>query len=189
MLSDQLRQKIIEVYPRELKKSGTLFVLENVPPKKLKSVTGSYAKIGDNETVIMLYDNTVFGSAKDGFLLTSKRLYGKVMLERADSVEVAEITNLSLDTSVTYPEIFAETGLKTLKLQVNLGKEDIQAKFTFLKNTIELLQGKKLVHVEGASAKNNVTAVESAPQKTVNCSSCGAVGQSGVCEYCGSALE
>jgi len=190
MLDDQLRQKIIEIYPTEIKQSKSLLLFENIPSKKLNKATKNYAKIGNDETVIILFDETVFGSAKLGFLLTSKRLYRKNTLERADSVEIDEIIGLSLDTfSPTYPEIHVEARLKTLVIKAVVGKDNIETKFSFLKNTIELLQGKKLAAVGDTIGENAATTIDNVPQQTRNCISCGAPGQSNKCEYCGSALQ
>jgi len=43
--------------------------------KKLANAKKSYANFSDDEEVYILCDNTVFGNAKDGFVLTSKALY------------------------------------------------------------------------------------------------------------------
>ena len=43
--------------------------------KKFRAALGSYAKISDDETPIVIFDSTLFGSAKDGFLLTNKGIH------------------------------------------------------------------------------------------------------------------
>ena len=48
--------------------------------KKLKDVINTYAKIDTNETPLFLFDNTAFGSEKDGILITDKNFYGKSQL-------------------------------------------------------------------------------------------------------------
>ena len=64
----------------EIKKSlegftnGNLFV-GTIPPKKLKNAITSYATEVSPEDVLLLYDNTVFGSAKEGLILTAEAVY------------------------------------------------------------------------------------------------------------------
>ena len=52
----------------------SLFV-GTIPPKKLNNAIKAYATEVAPEDVLLLYDDTVFGSAKDGFLLTAKAVY------------------------------------------------------------------------------------------------------------------
>lgn len=46
-----------------------------IPPKKLNNAIATYATDVPPEDVVLLYDDTVFGSAKDGFLLTAKAVH------------------------------------------------------------------------------------------------------------------
>lgn len=43
--------------------------------KKFRNALDSYAKLSANEIPIVLFDSTVFGSAKDGFVLTTKGIH------------------------------------------------------------------------------------------------------------------
>ena len=52
----------------------SLFV-GTIPPKKLHNAIKTYATKVAPEDVLLLYDDTVFGSAKDGFLLTAEGAY------------------------------------------------------------------------------------------------------------------
>ena len=54
--------------------NGNVFV-GTIPPKKLKNAIGSYATEVSPEDVLLLYDNTVFGSAKEGLILTPDAVY------------------------------------------------------------------------------------------------------------------
>ena len=57
-----------------------------IPERKLATAVKTY-ELSDPDSLLLLYDDTVFGSAKDGFILTDKRLCYKniacdpVMLE------------------------------------------------------------------------------------------------------------
>lgn len=46
-----------------------------IPPKKIKNAISTYAQQVSPEDVLLLYDNTVFGSAKDGLLLTAEAVH------------------------------------------------------------------------------------------------------------------
>lgn len=59
----------------------------------LASVHGS-DKVGDNN-VLLFYDNTVFGGAKDGFVLTTERICYKNFLDDARSVALDEISDIA----------------------------------------------------------------------------------------------
>lgn len=43
--------------------------------KRCKGALGSYAQLSIDETPYILFDNTAFGSAKDGFLLSDESIY------------------------------------------------------------------------------------------------------------------
>lgn len=53
-----------------------LYFYENIPPKKLRNAIGSF-KIPKTSAIIALYDNTVFGSCKNGLAICSDGLYWK----------------------------------------------------------------------------------------------------------------
>ena len=54
------------------------YLIDQVPPKKLANVRGSYLKdlgLLEGEQIILIYDDTLFGTAKDGTTFTSKGIY------------------------------------------------------------------------------------------------------------------
>ena len=68
-----------------------LFIAPDIPPKKLKNAVARCA-VTDDDEVIGLVDLTVFGSAKDAFVLGARRLYyrcsGSAVLELTDIASV-----------------------------------------------------------------------------------------------------
>lgn len=70
--------------------------LANRSPDVLKKVVDSYAKVSKDEIPILIFDNTAFKSAKDGFLLTNKRLYIHNMWEKTIVINNSDITFLIL---------------------------------------------------------------------------------------------
>jgi len=56
---------------------GPLFVKPNIPEKKLRNAIGAYTRLESGESIVALFDDTVFGSTKGGFCLTDRRLLWK----------------------------------------------------------------------------------------------------------------
>jgi len=72
-----------------------LYLFVDIPENKLANAINSYAQaIGDDETTILLYDDTVGGSANEGFILTSKRLYSKNFGMSGNEVYIADINEV-----------------------------------------------------------------------------------------------
>ena len=68
-----------------------------IPQKKVRNAIKSYAPDASESEVLLLLDTTVFGSAKDGLLLTSDALYAHPFLGKATKVLVKEIVNITLE--------------------------------------------------------------------------------------------
>ena len=71
-----------------------IFVYPNIPQKKLFGAIGSYANDVKPEEVIILVDDTVFGGAKEGILITNNAIYSKEIFERPKRVQFR--TNLNI---------------------------------------------------------------------------------------------
>jgi hypothetical protein len=54
-----------------------LYFKSEIPPKKIKKAITSYAPDVLAENILVLYDNSLLGSAKDGFLITNMGFYSK----------------------------------------------------------------------------------------------------------------
>ena len=98
-MNDSLRQRIVALYRREIAGTGgvpNFYVFEEIPPKKLANAMNRYAPTMERgETVIFLYDGTIAGSGKSGFLLTTKCLYTKFDLEKATKSYVKNIAQVA----------------------------------------------------------------------------------------------
>lgn len=92
-LIDRLRKKYDNI-------NGVYFKSDNEKAKKkLNAAMSSYGKSIDkhNESVILCYDDTMFGSASDGCILTSKGVYIHNLGEDNVFVDYKDIKNVSLD--------------------------------------------------------------------------------------------
>jgi hypothetical protein len=83
---------VIALLKRELTGVDSTYTHPSIPAKKLTNARVVHAAhLPPNEQVLGLYDGTAFGSAKDGFLVTSKRICWKNQLEDARCLEWAHV--------------------------------------------------------------------------------------------------
>lgn len=75
-----------------------VYVAPNIPPKKLKAAKSQYL-FSDDEAIV-LYDDTVFGSAKDGIAITEEYLYAKQLWESPKSIKLSEIQSISSESKL-----------------------------------------------------------------------------------------
>ena len=86
----------------------SFYSYENIPEKKLKGALNSYAKGVKPETVIGLFDATLFGGAKDGMLFTTAGMYfDEVLCDKLhfnyadiDEIVIAESKAKDCDTKI-----------------------------------------------------------------------------------------
>lgn len=65
--------------------------------KKIVNASKSYLKIESGEFVYALYDNTIFGSGKDGFSLTNKNIYYRNCFENTVKIPYKDIETINID--------------------------------------------------------------------------------------------
>ncbi|HEU4329178.1 MAG TPA: zinc ribbon domain-containing protein [Roseiflexaceae bacterium] len=68
--------EIIERYSAFLK-DGAIFLAPDIPPAKRDNAVQTYATTAPDETIWLLVDDSIFGSAKDGLVLTEHHLYAR----------------------------------------------------------------------------------------------------------------
>jgi len=115
---------IIELIKNEIKKIGKLnkdvYIAPNIPPRKLKNVIKSFNLKNEWKDIIAIYDNTVFGSADEGFVFTDKKLIFKRTFEKP---KIFYYKNLSY---VKYEQktIINKNGNKKIKNYIIFFKKD-----------------------------------------------------------------
>lgn len=67
--------------------------------KKFRNALETYAKLESDEIPIVLYDNTGFGSAKDGCLITNRRVYIHNMLQKPIKIDIKDIISVEVKGS------------------------------------------------------------------------------------------
>lgn len=82
---------------KRLQRDDTLYLAPNIPTHKLNNALNSYADTSVSpEQVILLIDDTVFGSAKDGLLLTATDLYIKEGFGKSSTIALNKINSIAL---------------------------------------------------------------------------------------------
>jgi DnaJ like chaperone protein len=71
-----------------------IFFYPDIPSRKLNNAVKKYANIND-ETVLMLVDDTILGSAKAGLILTDRAIYIKDSNTDAFSCKISDIENIT----------------------------------------------------------------------------------------------
>lgn len=78
----------------------------SVPAKKLNNAKSSYAPFAgigeDGEEILFLYDDTAFGSAKEGYLFTNHQIYLKNLFENPTFLDYSQLNNLVYDKGELY---------------------------------------------------------------------------------------
>lgn len=73
---------IVEYAMEALGQHDSLFFDPKIPPAKLKAATGIHKRsLARDERVLVLFDDTVFGGADDGFIITTEQFAWKNIME------------------------------------------------------------------------------------------------------------
>jgi hypothetical protein len=75
----------------------TFFFAPGIPPKKLKNAINAYAAELSEEEVLLLEDSSLFGSAKDGFLLNSETLFVHPIMQKPWKIALRDIKSLFIE--------------------------------------------------------------------------------------------
>jgi ribosomal protein L40E len=86
-----IKQAILDFTDGETR--NRIFVNPDIPIKKLSAARSQF--IFRDEEVIVLYDDTVFGSAKDGIAITEEYIYAKQLWESPKSIKISTIKSIS----------------------------------------------------------------------------------------------
>ena len=78
-----------------LLKQNKVYIHPNIPMQKLQNAIDSYAKNVEPDDVMILLDDTLFGGAKDGLILTNDTIYFKPNLEKKYFLKLKNIESIS----------------------------------------------------------------------------------------------
>lgn len=86
-------QEILATY-RSSVNDDKIFFHPHIPPKKLANAVSEFGGSDDVDEVLALVDNTVFGNAKDGLLLTRSAVHVHNMMETPFHVLLGDIKDV-----------------------------------------------------------------------------------------------
>lgn len=86
-----VKQAILDFTDGEIR--NRIFVTPDIPVKKLNAARSQFVTRDDE--VIVLYDDTVFGSGKDGIAITENYIYAKQLWEIPKSIKISSIRSIT----------------------------------------------------------------------------------------------
>ena len=139
-IDDVLKKQIIEIY-KQGEKVDSLYMFEDIPSQKLQNAIVNFAStISNDETAIILYDETVSGTCEEGILLTSQRIYCK-----GDVASISSIDNLKVQYNMfKNARIIIEMNARSdITIHTMLFTKQGEALFTLLNQTIQMLKDRQ----------------------------------------------
>jgi hypothetical protein len=88
--------KIIRSYSDKFTEAKFFFA-PGIPPKKLKNAINAYASGLSEDDVLLLLDTTLFGSGKDGLLLSEDTLYVHNSFSKPRKIPIKDIQRITLE--------------------------------------------------------------------------------------------
>src|SRR5689334_311528 len=89
-------KEIVKKYKEKIRDS-CIFFAPNIPIDKQKHALKSYADEAVFEDILLLIDDTLFGSAKDGLLLTDQKIYTHSLLETPFNFTLSAIESVRVE--------------------------------------------------------------------------------------------
>lgn len=130
---------VVAQHAQRFAQASRVYPAPNIPLQKLHAALQSYGGGIDPQEVLLLTDSTVFGGAKEGILLTEKRIRGKGFGDSLQDFQWREIRHVELKDTVLWinGEKFAE-GMRVERWEIQKVMELIT---TFLAHLTADTQG------------------------------------------------
>lgn len=97
-------EEIVRKYGARIRGERVLFA-PDIPAKKLQNALDDYARGARGERALALVDNSFFGSAKDGVLMTAERVYSNEWSSTTFSLELGAIETVEFVETDSSKEI------------------------------------------------------------------------------------
>ena len=88
---------LLNVFTSRLSSQDRVYLKPDIPPRKLRSAREAHHLA--EELILVLYDDTMFGSGKDGFVLTASGIHWKNFLEEPQCISYAQLDPETLSVS------------------------------------------------------------------------------------------
>ena len=84
-------------------KDSYIFIAPDIPAKKMNNALASYAPGINANDVIVLVDDTVWGGAKEGMIITKNKLFSKALMESPIAIDISSQTEITIvDNKIIY---------------------------------------------------------------------------------------
>lgn len=94
VMNDKLLE-IVAIYRNKID-DNSIFFLPDIPEKKLKNAIDKYAPSVKKEDVLLLIDDTVFGKATEGVIITSSLIYANQAFEDIKRIDFCHIKSAAI---------------------------------------------------------------------------------------------
>ena len=103
-----MQDKILSVFKEFEQKvrDKSVFFFPNIPEKKMLNAIQKYAPAVGVGDILVLVDDTVFGSANEGVLITKDMIYSNQKMERPVKFELNKIKNVTFVGGVMSQKIY-----------------------------------------------------------------------------------
>lgn len=103
-----------------------LYLGDEIPPNKLDNAIGAYAFHVSPQDILLLYDSTAFGGAKDGLLLTNDAVYWRNITEKANKCSYEDIQTVKFIESTGFKSLYtsAKILINQQKIELSSGKKN-----------------------------------------------------------------
>ncbi len=142
---------IAEAYRGKIK-DNAIFFAPDIPPKKLKNALEVYAGDAVFEEVLVLIDSTVFGSAKEGALITTQKLYAHNLWDNPLKFSWKEVESIVILEDEEKVQINQINFLNTIFPEMNAMKLLVR----MLNEILALIHPDKVFVNESEEIKNGV---------------------------------
>jgi len=179
VFTEQQRQEIERIVAKNPPIQTKAF--EDINPKKLNNARAAFGtRIKPDEEVFLQYDDTVFGSAREGILMTTAGMYTKGQIQAKRFIPYGDIESMGKSSFSTFT--INLKGSETIKLDAN---HDTRKIFALVGNLVSYMQKNFSNYSPQPTYANPSAKVDQ------RCSGCGAPNhlQGNFCEYCGAPLQ
>jgi DnaJ like chaperone protein len=150
--------EIIDKYGILMKES--IYTAPNIPTKKLLSAIKSYANRVDPDRVLLMCDDTVFGSAKEGIIITPEFFYSHSFLEKPQIIRITSIKDISIKSGFVNHSILINGTVVFVGTQAD--KKSLQALVLFVSELSNIARAADSSHNEAVETASTARAEEAA---------------------------
>lgn len=154
--------------------------------KKIPKAIAAYARIGNGETALVMEDQTIFGSAKEGFVLTDRNIYINISGCKNAMIPLNSVTGAFCRRSMGLTDVIVSSSKGEYRLSYRSSDTEGNSCAAFLTEVIAWLNGGS----ENGNVNAQVISQQSdQPSQEQWLCQCGNVNTGNFCSTCGGRKE